>query len=44
MSFNANHPPENTWTFVDLVFFEGYILDPKMVGALPGSTPTKVII
>jgi hypothetical protein len=29
---------------MDLVFFKGYILGPKMVGALPGSTPAKVII
>jgi hypothetical protein len=29
---------------VDVVFLEGYILGPKMTGALPGSTPTKVII
>jgi hypothetical protein len=26
--------------FVDLVFSKGYILDPKMIGTLPGSTPT----
>jgi hypothetical protein len=29
---------------VDIVFFEGYILGPKMVGALPGSTTAKDII
>jgi hypothetical protein len=28
---------------VDLVFFEGYILGPKMIGALPGSTLAKDI-
>jgi hypothetical protein len=27
--------------FVDLVFYEGYILGPKMLGALPGSTLAK---
>jgi hypothetical protein len=27
--------------FVDLEFYEGYILGPKMVGALPGSTLAK---
>jgi hypothetical protein len=30
--------------FVDLVFYEGYILGRKMVGALPGSTLAKDII
>jgi hypothetical protein len=30
--------------FVDLVFYEGYILGPKMVGALQGSTLAKDII
>ena len=30
--------------FVDLVFYEGYILGRKIVGALPGSTLAKDII
>ena len=30
--------------FVDLVFYKGYILSPKMIGALPGSTLAKDII
>jgi len=37
-SYSTNQPPENTWI---LVFFEGYILGPKLVGALPSSNPAK---
>jgi hypothetical protein len=29
---------------VDLIFSEGYILGPKIIGALPGSTLVKDII
>jgi len=33
--------PKILGPFVDLVFYEGYILGPKMVGPLPGSTLAK---
>ena len=42
--FKTNQPPKILEPFVDLVFSEGYMLGPQMVGTLPGSTPTKDII
>ena len=44
MTFNSNQPLGILGSFVDLVFSEGYILGPKMVGALLGSTLAKDII